>query len=169
MHGLKNHRQVRVIGTGPKNRCPTHAIEQFENRFPMLHYECAQPRGIARNQRGRRELPKLQNRQFFIVITQRTRIVKNACALRLSTLQKLGRIEILQIERRILAHHDRIKICQRREFDLTTIEPMHRRGAPTPAVIARCIIGSCHGRSVPPKFDPCDLRREATRPTVAPG
>ena len=149
MHGLENDRQIGIVGPCPENRGAAHPIEQFEDSLAVLDDKSAQPRRIPRHQRGRSELRKLQNRELLVMVPQRPRVVEHPRALRLRPLQELGCIQILEVKRRVLAHHDRIKPRQRDQRRRAAFKPGNRGASPPrPAVVARSVIGSGHGRRV---------------------
>ena len=66
----------------------------------------------ARDQCGRDELRKLQNRQLFRVVAQCCWAVENLGTLSFGLAEKVRGVKILAIKGRVFAHHYRIKIFQ---------------------------------------------------------
>ena len=66
-------------------------------------------RRVARHQRRRDELRELEDRELFRVVAQRRRPVEDARAFALGLLEQVGRVEVLAVERRVLAHQHRVE------------------------------------------------------------
>jgi len=67
----------------------------------------------AGDQRGWRVTGELHQCQFRRVVTQRGGLVEHPGPLALGLLQQVGGVEVLAVERRILAHDDGVKVLER--------------------------------------------------------
>ena len=93
------------------------------NRFHFGHR--------ARDQRQRRALREPGCIGLFVHIPQRLRCVDDQRACQLRAIQDIGRVDILHIEWRILAHQDHIEIAQ---FD----RPAGPKFEPVVVIITNC-------------------------------
>ena len=71
---------------------------------PCSRWKARTARRIARHQGRRGELRELRDRQLFVVVADRLRPVEDPRALALGHLQQLGEVDVLHVERRVLAH-----------------------------------------------------------------
>ena len=60
--------------------------------------------GIAAHQGWRAALREQQRRQFLVEVTQALRVVHHQCALRLGQAEDLGVVQVIGVDRGILAH-----------------------------------------------------------------
>ena len=75
--------------------------------------ERADPRRVAGHQRGRDELAEPRDRELLVVVADRARPVEDARALALGGFEQIGRVHVLHVERRVLAHQHRREILER--------------------------------------------------------
>ncbi len=79
--------------------------------------------GGARHQRGRRALREPGGEKFFVGVAQAAWAVHHQHAGVLGALQQVGGVDILHVERRVLAHQDDIEFGQRPRGFLAPLEP----------------------------------------------
>ena len=69
--------------------------------------------GVARDERRRDELGELRDRELLVVVADRARPVEHARALALGELEQVRRVDVLHVERRVLAHQHRGEVRER--------------------------------------------------------
>ena len=111
---LDDDAYIVVLLVYAKYRDAAHAIERFQDDVAMLGEEVADQGFAARDERGRGELRKTRDRHFLVVVANRARAVDDPCALHFSEFQKIGAVDVLHVERRILAHEDGVECAKRR-------------------------------------------------------
>ena len=85
----------------------------FRMTSPCSSMKPAMSSRVARDQRRHGELGKLGDRPFFVVIANRARAVDDVRAFVLGSLEQVRGVDILHVERRILAHQHRVEPGQR--------------------------------------------------------
>src|SRR5690606_20859025 len=86
----------------------------------------AHSRHVTRNQSGGGELRKFGDRELFWMISDGRTGVEYSGALLFRILEQVCGVHVLHVEWRILAHHDSIKIGQRRVSAICDFRPPGR-------------------------------------------
>ena len=110
---LDDHRKIRLAAADAKDAGAAHAVERLEYRLIMLRHEGAQFVFAAGDKSRRGELRKLGDRQLLVVVAQGARIVEHPCTVGRGAAKQVGRVKILHVEWRILAHQHRVECRQR--------------------------------------------------------
>jgi hypothetical protein len=110
---LDDAAQVQAVGPDAEDAHAAHAVQRLEDDVVVLGVEGAHVVGVARHQRGPDELRELQDRQLLGVVAQRRGLVEHTRAFTLGLAQQVGGVEVLGVERRVLAHHDGAGVLQR--------------------------------------------------------
>ena len=108
--GLDDDVDVGIVLARAKHRRAAHAVERLQNHVAVLRQEFPDERLAPRYHGGRRELGKPGDRHLLVPVADRARAVEYARALRLRKLEKIGAVDILHVERRILAHQHGVEI-----------------------------------------------------------
>ena len=118
--------EVQPVGADAEDAHAAHAVERLQDDVAVLGVEALDVAFVARHQRRPDELRKLEDRELLRVVAQRARLVEDTRAFALGLLEQVRRVEVLAVERRVLAHHDGAEIGQRHRRRLAGREPVAR-------------------------------------------
>jgi len=104
---LDDAAQVQAVVLDAEDARAAHAVQRLEDDVAVLGMKAPHVVRIARHQGGADELRKLQDGQLFGVVAQGARLVEDPRAFALGLLQQVGGVEVLAVERRVLAHQHR--------------------------------------------------------------
>ena len=114
--GFDDNVQIRIFAVDAEHRGAAHSVEWLQDDVAVCGEKLMNQPGVPRDQRRRHELRKTRDCHFFVAIPDRARIVEHTRALRLRQLEEIGAVEVLHVERRVLAHQHRVEILERRRL-----------------------------------------------------
>src|SRR5688572_8236010 len=103
-NGLDDDIAVRIIGAHAEHVLAAHHVEPFHDDVALLVDERLEALGLARYQRRRGEARELGDGELLVVVADRVGSVEHAGALAHRRRQQPGADDVLEVERRILAH-----------------------------------------------------------------
>src|ERR1041385_1986467 len=98
--GLDDDVAVRVVVAQDEDAGAAHAVEALQHHVPVLVDEGLQVFHAARHEGGHRELRKLGDREFLVVVADRIGRVEHLCALALRMRQEPAARHVFHVERR---------------------------------------------------------------------
>ena len=109
---------------------------------------CAIESHVARDERRRDELAELRDRELLVVIADRARAVEDARALVLGAFEQVRRVDVLHVERRVLAHDHRAEVGELAQDAARPRDTSRgRRRGPRAAARGRTCAPASHRRS----------------------
>jgi len=108
---FEDHRQVRIAFTMAEDRGAAHLVKGFENDVTVLPSELAENVGAPADQGRWRALWKLRGEELLVAVAQALRAVDHQRSGFLCQLQQIGGVDVLAIERRVLAHEDDVELA----------------------------------------------------------
>ena len=109
---LDDDAEVHAVGADAKDAGAAHAIHRLVDDVAVLGVEARDSSAARVTARRADELRELENGELFRMIAQRRRLIEDARQPSRSALplEQVRRVEVLAVERRVLAHQDGIEI-----------------------------------------------------------
>ena len=106
---------VLVALVDHEDRPAAHAVQGLADDSRMLAQESVHVAHVARDQRGRAALREPGRVDLLVHVAQALRAVHDQRARQLGALEDVGRVDVLGVERRILAHQHDVEVAERHD------------------------------------------------------
>ena len=123
-----------------ENRSSAHPIQGFDNDLFLLCQEAPELVEFSGNQAGGATIGKPRNVCFLIDVAETRRLIDHQQATLLRQLKDIGRVDVLHVKRRILAHEQYIQLLQ-------AAAPLRARFIPTAGVVINLDLQATSERS----------------------
>ena len=124
--GLEYHIAILVALLEDEYGAPAHAVQRFADGFAVLLEKFAHVMHVARDQRGRAAFREPGRIDLLVHVPKAPGVVADQGPLPARALQDVGAVDVLGVERRVLAHQDDVVIAESCGHALAAREPPFR-------------------------------------------
>jgi len=159
IQGFNNATQIHAVNRDPEDAQATHSVERFQDDVFVFVMKSMDIDGTACHQGWCNELWKLENSQFFRVVTQCLGSIEHPRTFTLGLPKQVCGIKIFTVKWRVFAHHNGVKVLQRHVHVAINFKPLSRTSSESDYVdqgvyrVAQApsqLRGSANGKGVAP-------------------